>query len=296
MRFLRIASSFLNKFKNSSSNGEELLKKISMFFSGKLMAILGITTIPFLIIIIIFLTLMILFNYKMSLFQLVDPSSGKGSRVGVDLNYDFEDYARLSAAAVESSGNPSADLAPSEFKTVSNFNQHIADSVNQAGYGTRQGVIAAGMAMYGDYIKYTGKRVMYPGTRQDSATLGIADPNYLAMDCSGFVFWALYNGGYNIPSDLAFVQTDKIYEWSNSRGYSRKTNEGKAGDFLVTRGHNHIILIVGVDTDGYWCAEAAGSGIGGVIKKRTFDSISDDTYVAVDMTDYYNDASNVRSA
>ena len=293
MRFLRLASSFFNKIRSSDGDGSNLIGNLLSMFSKMNLLSVGLFAIPLILTFVVFITFLSIFNNKMSLFQMVDPSSGKGSRVGVDLNYDFEDYARISAEAAVSSGNANADLANSEFKTVSNFNQHIADSVNQAGYGTRQGVVTAGVTLAGDYAKYTGKKIKYSQSgRQNPASIGIVNADNFMLDCSSFTFWSLYNGGFNIPSDLAYVQTDRIYEWATRRGYTRDYKSGIAGDFLVTKGKGHIVLIVGVHEDGYWVAEEDGTAA--VINKRSFESYS--RYAVVDMTDYYNDSSNVRSA
>ena len=77
MRFLRRASSFLNSFNNSSSDGASLLGNISKIVSGKLLTTIGMFAIPIVIILVVFLTLMSLFNYKMNLFQMVDGTTYK---------------------------------------------------------------------------------------------------------------------------------------------------------------------------------------------------------------------------
>ena len=230
--------------------------------------------------------------------QGVDPYFASAStNVGVDLNYDFEEYFALSEEAFETPNNPSVDLSGTEFSDIDGFNQHIKDMVESAGYGTREAVVAAGVALIGDYIKTTGKRIRYnqlagdygiPYGRQASDVEGIITDNFY-LDCSSFAWWALYNGGFNMPS---YPQTESQSSWSNSSGYSRTPGEGvgQGGDFLVTYGH--IILVIGNYDGGYYCAEENGWGIGGRITKHSYESLGG--YTLIDMTDYYNDSSNVR--
>ncbi len=291
MNFFKRATSLLKTNKGQSAGEQTVntLKKLALRNIGVTLLLPGFFFI--LVFAVIALTLLSSFGYKLDVMQLVDPYNSVS--IGVDLNYDLEEYYDLSNAATESSGNPSSDFRGTDVGSVSAFNQHIIDSVEAAGYGTRQGVVAAGMALVGDYIKYTGHRVMYDqSTRQATSTSGIVDENYLALDCSGFVFWSLYNGGFYVPDDLAVVQTDYIYAWSNSRGYSSAIKGGQPGDFLVTMGKGHIILIVGTYASGYWCLEEMGWGVGAEVTKREYSDLS--SYVRIDMTNYYNDSSNVR--
>ena len=290
MRFLRRATSFLNNFSSSNSSNEGFVNKVGSLMSTISFLHIGIVAAPLMIIIIVFLTLFSLFGYKMSLFQMVDSSTSSRSSVAIDLNYDFEEYVSLSDAAYESGNIPSVDLADSDYNNVASFNQHIKDSVCNAGFGTREAVVTAGVSLIGDYIKGTGKRIRYDqGGRQSSDVEGIVNEDFY-LDCSGFSWWALYNGGFNLPS---WPQTQSIYDWALSYGgtINNDITQGQPGDYLDVP-DSHIVLIIGKYDDGYYVAEEAGWGTGGIIKKRSFANVS--SYTLLDMSKFYNDSSNVR--
>ena len=204
----------------------------------------------------------------------------------------MEEYYNLSNAAYETGNVPSADLASTEYKSVEGFNNHIKQTVCNAGYGTREGVIAAGISLIGDYIKATGKRLRYDqGGRQyfdGGDNSGIINEDFY-LDCSSFAWWSLYNGGFKIP---CWPYTGTQREWSNSNGYSKTPGPGvgQGGDYLVSSGH--IILILGTYSDGYYCAEEAAWGTGAIISKRSFSGLGG--YTLIDMTGYYNNSSSVR--
>lgn len=87
MRFLRRASSFLNNLR-SSSNGSNLISSIGGFLSKISLLHIGLLAIPAIIILVVSLTLMSLFNYKINLMQMVDDgdvdSSSSSSLVAGD--------------------------------------------------------------------------------------------------------------------------------------------------------------------------------------------------------------------
>ena len=205
-------------------------------------------------------------------------------------DYDLEAYYQASQEASVSSGGPAADLANSaNFKTIAEFNQHIKDSVNSAGYGTRAGVVAAGISLVGDYIMETGKRHRYSqGNRQDPETEGIGTDNFY-MDCSSFAWWALYNGGFKLP---CYAQTGEQKSWAQSNGMAETPGSGvgQAGDFLVS--DSHIVLILGTYDDGYYVAHFSGTADGAKISKFSYSYVSG--YTLINMDSYYNNSSNVR--
>ena len=65
------------------------------------------------------------------------------------------------------------------------------------------------------------------------------------------------------------------------------------GDLLESEGH--VILIVGIDEAAgqYICAEAMGNAYGVLFTRRSF---TESGYWGVDLEDYYNNPSNVRSS
>lgn len=81
------------------------------------------------------------------------------------------------------------------------------------------------------------------------------------LDCSGFVSWALLNGGFN-PGDLGagFTSTRNLTDLGKLKKTTKsliESNKIKAGDLV----HNyeatgHIGIIIGIDDDNYYVAQA----------------------------------------
>lgn len=81
------------------------------------------------------------------------------------------------------------------------------------------------------------------------------------LDCSGFVSWALLNGGFN-PGDLGagFTSTRNLTDLGELKKVTKsliESNKIKAGDLV----HNyeatgHIGIIIGIDNDNYYVAQA----------------------------------------
>lgn len=81
------------------------------------------------------------------------------------------------------------------------------------------------------------------------------------LDCSGFVSWALLNGGFN-PGDIGagFTSTRNLTNLGELKKVTKsliESNKIKAGDLV----HNyeatgHIGIIIGIDEDNYYVAQA----------------------------------------
>lgn len=217
-------------------------------------------------------------------------SDCRGGGNGIYTTEQLEEYVQLSNAASVTRNHASVDLASSEYGSIEVFNQHIKDNVNNAGYGTRQAVVAAGVSFVGDYIRSTGKRIRYDQrNRQQPLNEGIVNDN-LYLDCSGFAWWSLYNAGFKLP---CYAQTDYMYFWARGAGYVSDIRSGQAGDYLLTKGKGHIMLIIGTYEDGYYVAHAAGWSVGVKIDKIPYSYLSGG-YVVVNMEDYYNNSDNLR--
>ena len=217
-------------------------------------------------------------------------SDCRGGGNGIYTTEQLEEYVQLSNAASVTRNHASVDLASSEYGSIEVFNQHIKDNVNNAGYGTRQAVVAAGVSFVGDYIRSTGKRIRYDQrNRQQPSNEGIVNDN-LYLDCSSFAWWSLYNAGFKLP---CYAQTDYMYFWARGAGYVSDIRSGQAGDYLLTKGKGHIMLIIGTYEDGYYVAHAAGWSVGVKIDKIPYSYLSGG-YVVVNMEDYYNNSDNLR--
>lgn len=213
---------------------------------------------------------------------------------------DLENMYNIFASAKESVNTPTQDLATTDVQTVENFNQIIKDNVNTAGYGTREGVVAAALSLVVGYPTITGSRLRYSqGYRQDYNTEGIVNDNFY-LDCSSFAWWALYNGGFNIPKNAdgtdipAYTGTQR--NWALNNSFTKSINEGQPGDFLVCHNSNaeHIVIIVGKYDEGYYCVEFSQPGEGGKMTMRKYTDLENAGYNLIDMDQYYNNASNVR--
>lgn len=91
-------------------------------------------------------------------------------------------------------------------------------------------------------------------------------PNYIplekipnGLDCSGFVSWAILNGGFDI-GDLGAGPTNYNYELPDTGEFVKLTKENiasniiKPGDLLSMQGH--IAIIIGIDENNVYVAES----------------------------------------
>ncbi len=105
---------------------------------------------------------------------------------------------------------------------------------------------------------------------------------YVSFDCSGFVQWAIYNGGFKDPG------TGTYYLHQNYIQYGcRIVNSncvGRPGD-LINAPSNHVQLILSVDSSHgiYYIAESSGNGV--AITTRKMHTGSD--YYILHMDNFY---------
>ena len=190
--------------------------------------------------------------------------------------------------------------------SLESFSGLIAKNVDKAGYGTRAGVVTAAVTLIGELGNKYGVKLPYywSGGHYDGVVVGALGYwgstechiyandqhyNYCGFDCSGFVPWAIKNGGYNMAQMLAS-------DFQNIPGAEKVTLRSEIavlqpGDLLESSGH--IVLVVGVDEEKkqYICAEASGNQYGVWFTRRSF---KDDGYWGVRMDGYYNNPSNIR--
>ena len=207
---------------------------------------------------------------------------------------DYGDYS-LSSDGHEILHEPLDTFLESKGTSLEEFNNLIASNVQEAGSGTRAGVVAAAVTLiaelgnnYGVKIPYywtgghghiaTGAEASWGSGRCYTNANGQAY-TYCGLDCSGFVTWAINNGGFSIP-----VQSSGTFVYlAGAKRVSLSSSAVlQAGDLLATSGH--IILIVGVDDSGYICAEAAGNETGVMFSRKSFDASS---YYGIDMSGFY---------
>ena len=230
--------------------------------------------------------------------SLLSLDSGiKSSSTG---NIDYGDYV-LSSDGHQILHEPLSSFLESKGTSLEEFNNLISSNVEDAGYGTRAGVVSAAVTLIAELGNNYGVKIPYfwggghgviangaDGSWGSSACHTYANGNsynYCGLDCSGFVPWAIYNGGFNIsPLTTGGFQS--------LPGAQRVTLTDSAilqpGDLLESSGH--IVLIVGIEGNQYVCAEASGNTTGVLFTRRSFD---EPRYWGVNMDGFYS--SQVRS-
>lgn len=184
--------------------------------------------------------------------------------------------------------------------SINDMNQVIYDQVRKAGVSTRAGVVAAGVTLINNFYSQTGHILpyeLYPSGKYSGygmdpswgTNTGRTDYPSNGLDCSGFISWAVHNGGY-----LYEVKSAK--GWGDS-GDKRKWFKGttdssaKPGDLIYNAPQSangttgHIRMIVDVTKDGYVVAEASGRKNG--VRITTISFTSTGSYYLVNMDSYY---------
>ena len=186
----------------------------------------------------------------------------------------------------------------------SKYNTTLYNNVRTAGYKTREGVVAAALYLSshidvhipyfwsgGHFHSYNGYKdtgtnfmgvsnkwgcnvkMAFGGT--ESQKNGVAYP--FGMDCSGFVVWSIYNGGYytgsesqqlvistkSVSSSIAGIKVSNV-SFKNSKGHV------KPGDIAYTKGH--VGLVVEVNGNNLKIAEERGYKYGLVITTNSYSS------------------------
>lgn len=188
----------------------------------------------------------------------------------------------------------------------STYNTSLYNNVRTAGYKTRNGVVAAGLYLsshIGVHIPYfwTGGHYHSYSGYQDKGDNLMGVPNKwgcmvkmafggtgaqkdgslypFGVDCSGFVAWAIFNGGYytgdqsqeifintkSTPSSIAGVSVSNV-----SVGSSK--GKIKPGDIAWKKGH--VGLVVEVSDSGFTVAEAKSYKKGLIVTNHKYSSSS----------------------
>lgn len=190
--------------------------------------------------------------------------------------------------------------------SINNMNQYIYSQVKKAGVGTREGVVAAAVSLISGFYTQTGYKLpyelwpsgKYTGYGMDpiwGTNTGRSDYPLNGLDCSGFVSWAIHNGGFNYVTKSAkgWGQAGVSRAWSSGM---LDTN-ARPGDLIYNapKSENgttgHIRMIVDVTSEGYVVAEASGRTNG--VRINTISFTSTGAYYLVDMSNYYATATKV---
>lgn len=190
--------------------------------------------------------------------------------------------------------------------SVDKFNSYIFDQVRKAGLGTRNGVVAAATSLVSGFYSQTGYILpyeLYPSGKYSGygidknwgTNTGRSDYPLNGLDCSGFISWAVHNGGFSYDAKSASG-------WGSAgakRPWTKGITDSSAlpGDLIFNEPARangttgHIRMIVSVDSTGYVVAEASSRQNGVRIINMPFKSTGN--YYLVDMTNYYSNASVV---
>lgn len=201
---------------------------------------------------------------------------------------------------------PLDSFLSSKGTSIDAFNQLIDANVKKAGYGTRAAVVAAAVTLIGELNdKYQVKIPYFWGGGHEGISTYAKSSwgstachtyannqnyNYCGLDCSGFVGWAIYNGGFKQVTTVAASYSSL----SGAKNVNlTSSNVLNPGDLLASS--SHVILIIGVDQQSgeYTCAEAKGNQYGVVFSRHSLDG-DNGKYYGVDMTGFYQNQSNVR--
>ena len=273
-----------------SKNG--FFGKLSLF--GKLPVPLKITIIlgGLFAFVLALMPIIMIVAFFSGLFSTDDAFSNDRTGSG---NINYGDYV-LSSDGHEILHQPLDEFLSSKGTSLEAFNNLIASNVQENGYGTRAGVVTAAVTLIaelgnnynvkvpyfwggGHGIMATGAEGNWGSTQCHTYANG-QSYNYCGLDCSGFVTWAIYNGGFSITP----LVTGGFQSLPGAEKVSL-TNSAvlQPGDLLESSGH--VILIVGVDDNNYICAEAAGNETGVLFSTHPFNASG---YWGVNMEGFYN--------
>ena len=250
--------------------------------------------IPLLCLIIILLPVILIFGVFSPLLG-TSEAFGNQNIGGGSGNINYGDYV-LSSDGHEILHQPLDEFLSSKGTSLEAFNNLIASNVEENGYGTRAGVVTAAVTLIaelgnnynvkvpyfwggGHGIMATGAEGNWGSTQCHTYANG-QSYNYCGLDCSGFVTWAIYNGGFSITP----LVTGGFQSLPGAEKVSL-TNSAvlQPGDLLESSGH--VILIVDVDDNNYICAEAAGNETGVLFSTHPFNASG---YWGVNMEGFYN--------
>ena len=256
---------------------------------------------PLIFVLFIMLVVSLPIMYFSGFFGMDDVSANSSGTVS-DIAYgDYE----LSSDGDEILHESLSSFLESKGSSIEEFNNLISSNVDAASYGTRAGVVASAVTLIAElgnnydvkipYYWGGGHGNMIDGADSSwgsSSCRAVANGkiyDHCGLDCSGFVAWAIWNGGFNISARTAG-------SFQNLPGAKHVSLTSSAvlqpGDLLESS--SHVILVVGIDEEAgeYICAEASGLESGVLFSRKAFNN---SYYWGVDMEGFYNREGQVRS-
>lgn len=202
---------------------------------------------------------------------------------------------------------PISNILSTNGATIKDMDDFIYRNVTEAGKGTREAVVTAAVSQI-NYL-YDNYKVRAPyywggnyqrygmpsnlGAKTVTSCSSTSCYYNVGFDCSGFVSWAIKNGGYTL-NRLTTVEFDSKFS-SNSCNIKDSNCIGQPGDLINSR-KCHVQMIVAVDESSgkYMVAESTGS-LGVVMREWNMHSSNcgnAETRI-LHMDSYYNNSNNV---
>ena len=246
--------------------------------------------------------------------EILEDSYGKGSIYNADCTNGSGTTSGTSSTGNYTMNSDNAqvlnqELAPflaSKGSSIDLFNNTLSSSIRKAGYATREGVIAAGVTLVGELANKYGVKIPYVlgGGHLSSVGGGISDlalgtwggscGRLCSLDCSGFVSWALWNGGFDLPGTNAHLASS-FQRLPGVQKVSLSASQAviQPGDILESS--EHVVLVVGIDdaSKQYICVEASGRFDGLQFSRRSF---NEGGYWGLKMDGFYNNTADKRSS
>lgn len=271
-----------------------LLGQFSFFGKIPVSLKIGILMAPFFIFLII---LLIPISFVSMFGGLLGTDEVIASGGSTSSHIDYGDYELSSDGDVILHESLDSFLA-SQGTSLEEFNNLIASNVENTGYGTDAGVVAAAVTLIAELGNNYDVRIPYFwggghgqmitgaegnwGSNQCRASANGRIYDYCGLDCSGFVAWAIWNGGFNIAARV----TGQFQALPGAERVSLNSSSAVLAPGDLLESNSHIVLVVGVDeeTNEYICAEASGYTTGVLFTRRPF---SRSGYWGVRMSGFY---------
>ena len=198
------------------------------------------------------------------------------------------DYPLVDNAGAILKGQSLEQFLNNKGTNINELNALIESNVNSAGIGPRGGVVSAAVTLIGEMNKLGVKLPYVYGGGHGAISKGAVASWGIdgGLDCSGFISWAIYNGGVSIGAhdSSSFASLGDVVDLSDEPVLKpgdiiwRPRRAGKVG---------HVALVVGYDSNNkqYLTAEALGSDYGVLFHRRNFNSSG---YKGISMENYYN--------
>lgn len=168
-----------------------------------------------------------------------------------------------------------AEFLPAHGSSVEELNSLIKEKVKEEDkQGTREGVVIAAVTLI-NYLNdgfgvklpyYWGGKYPYIGINPNFGGYTSASEHgqvHAGFDCSGFVSWAIINGGFNFGNGEATSGFDRRFKANSCDMIHDSSCVGQPGDLINSygSGSNHVQLIVHTDVENqkYYIAESSGS-------------------------------------